>query len=175
MKAKKDIYLRQNTAEQYRKMRDILRNAENPEPLDNPPSKFAWWKVLVILGVFGAILYLLSGIGHASDMKASYYSKASLIKEGTRKAGELQVMANGRVFDENAMTAAAGKQYPLGTRILVTNKANGKSVLVVVTDRIGKRFYNTRIDLSKGAFLRLSSLKAGLLNVSVDKVAVVIK
>lgn len=175
MKTKKDLYLRQNTAEQYRKMRDILRNAENPEPLDNPPSKFAWWKVLVILGVFGYILYFLSGIGHASEMKASYYSKASLVKEGTRKAGERQIMANGRVFDENAMTCATGKQYKLGSRLLVTNKSNGKSVVCLVTDRIGRRFYKTRIDLAKGAFLRLGSLKAGLLNVDVRLVSIKVK
>lgn len=66
MRKVKDIYLRKNTAEQYRKMRDILRNTI-PEPKDPPPKRFSWWKVLAIVAVLGAILYLLSGCAWAND------------------------------------------------------------------------------------------------------------
>lgn len=146
MKRVKDVYLRNNTAEQYRKMRDILRTA-TPEPQDPPPQPMAWWKIALIIGMIGAILCFLGGVGYASEMKASYYSTQSLKKEGTwAKSGG--IMANGHRFDENALTCATGKQYPLGSRLLVTNKANGKSVVCVVSDRISRRFYTTRVDSS---------------------------
>jgi rare lipoprotein A len=173
-KHNEDIYLRTNRKELYKSMRDVLRD-NPPEPLDNNPQGFAWWKIAVVLGVIALLLWVLSGKCWATDMKASYYSKASLIKEGTRKAGEAQIMANGRVFDENALTCATGKQYPLGSRLLVTNKANGKSVICVVTDRISRRFYTTRIDLSRGAFLKLSKLDNGIIDIEVKKISIKVK
>lgn len=104
-------------------------------------------------------------------LTASYFSNASLKAEGTWKHSK-GVMANGMLFDENAYTCATWL-YPLGTTIRVTNNANGKSVLAEVTDRIGKRFAQTRIDLSKAAFATISGqsgLKQGLLQVSVEVV-----
>ncbi len=127
--------------------------------------------IIVICSI--VILVVLSGcVAQADEIKASYYSEASLKKEGTW-AKSHGVMANGRVFDENALTVAT-RLYPLGSHLLVTNLDNGKYVMVVVTDRIGKRFAKTRIDLSKGAFLRLGSLKAGLIPVKVVLVKVVV-
>jgi rare lipoprotein A len=121
------------------------------------------------------IIALILGVSicqsaYAGNMKASWYSVQSLKDEGTW-AYSKGIQANGKRFDETAMTCAAGKQYKLGSRILVTNLANGKSIVVTVTDRIGKRFYNSRIDLSKGAFLRLDSLNKGIINVKIDKVS----
>ena len=103
----------------------------------------------------------------AGQMQASWYSYASLRAEGTWKHGE-QKMANGKRFDENALTAAAGKQYKLGTVLLVTNIRNGKTVRVVVTDRIGRRFSTTRVDLTKRAFQEIGNLKDGLISVNVE-------
>ncbi len=107
---------------------------------------------------------------YAESMKSSWYSEASLKKEGTW-AYSKGIQANGKRFDENAMTCAAGKQYKLGSRLLVTNLANGKSIVVTVTDRIARRFYNSRIDLSITAFSRLDKLSKGIISVNVDKVA----
>ena len=99
-------------------------------------------------------------------IKASWYSAKSLVKEGTRKAGEKQIMANGKEFNENAMTAAC-RLYPLGTKLLITNLQNKKSVVVVVSDRIGKRFAKTRIDLTRAAFRKIAKLEQGIAPITV--------
>lgn len=175
MKSPKDIYLRKNTAEQYRKMRDILRNA-TPEPQDRPPQPLVWWKIAVMFAVFIALCWILSSHAFASEasFKASFYSVASLQREGTFKTSK-GIMANGKPFRDSGLTVATGKQYPLGSMLLVTNQENGKSVLVKVTDRIGKRFRNSRVDLSRGAFSRIASLDKGLINVSVRQVNINVK
>lgn len=122
------------------------------------------WAVLVM-----CLVVLFCGIANAEEVKASWYSEASLIKEGTRASGEPQIMANGKVFNENALTCAC-RLYPLGTMLKITNIENGKSVIVKVTDRIGKRFAKSRIDLSKKAFQNIASLKKGLIKISVEEV-----
>jgi rare lipoprotein A len=129
--------------------------------------------VVILVTLALVVLFFVPSNAEAQTLQASWYSNASLKSEGTWKTSN-GIMANGRVFDENALTCAT-RLYPLGTRLLITNKLNNKSVLVVVTDRIGKRFAKTRIDLSKGAFLRLGSLKAGLIPIKVDKVVIKVK
>ena len=172
-KHNEDIYLRTNRKELYKSMRDVLRD-NPPEPVDPPPQLLEWWRIALIIGIIVLIMVFVSGIGHANEMKASYYSVQSLKKEGTWRVSN-GIMANGKRFDENALTCATGKQYPLGSHLMVTNKSNGKSVVCKVTDRIGKRFYNSRIDLSLGAFKRLDSPTKGLLVVNVQRVAINVK
>jgi len=60
-----------------------------------------------------------------------------------------QTMANGRAFDQWAMTGASVR-FLLGTRVRVTDLQTRKSVVVTVTDRT---LSNSRvlIDLSRGA------------------------
>ncbi len=120
---------------------------------------------LVVMG--GLIFILLTGFCWANTLQGSWYSVQSLKKEGTY-AYSKGVMANGRVFKDSEMTCAT-RLYPLGTKLIITNLDNNKSILVVVTDRIGKRFAKTRIDLSKGAFMRIANIKDGLINISVKR------
>ncbi len=56
--------------------------------------------------------------------------------------------SSGAVFDQNAMTAASAT-LPLGTRVRVTMRDTGASVVVLVNDRMGSR--TAIIDLSRGA------------------------
>lgn len=127
-----------------------------------------------LLLIFWTLIFMFcfKSCAHANTiiikpLKASWYSNASLKKEGTWKHGETK-MANGKRFDENALTCAS-RQYSLGTMVKVKNIANGKSVVCKVTDRIGKRFANSRIDLSKGCFSKIADLKQGIINVLVTK------
>ena len=99
---------------------------------------------------------------------ASWYSIASLKKEGTYKYSK-GVMANGKIFSDNGYTCAT-RLYPLGTYLYVTNIKSNKTVKVKVTDRIGKRFAKTRIDLSKLAFSKLDKLEKGIIQVKVELV-----
>ncbi len=72
--------------------------------------------------------------------------------------------SNGERYDQNAMTAAH-KLLPFGTRLRVTNLANGRSVIVRINDR--GPFVGTRIiDLSKEAARQLNMIGSGTARVS---------
>ena len=77
--------------------------------------------------------------------------------------------ASGETFDMNAMTAAH-RSLPLNCYIRVTNKTNGKSVVVKVNDR-GPFHGNRVLDLSYGAAKKLGITNAGLAKVSIERVA----
>jgi len=119
-----------------------------------------------VLAIGFAISLMFGSIAEAADLTASWYSVASLKKEGTWKHGERK-MANGKRFDENAFTCAT-RLYPLGTCLRVVNQKNGREVRVVVTDRIGARFAKKRIDLSLGAFRVIADPKVGLVPVKIE-------
>ncbi|MEL6738024.1 MAG: septal ring lytic transglycosylase RlpA family protein [Pseudomonadota bacterium] len=90
---------------------------------------------------------------------ASYYGKRF---HGRRTA-------NGERFDMNAMTAAH-KTLPFGTRVLVTNPANGRSVTVRINDR-GPFIRGRAIDLSRAAAEELGIIRRGHARVQLDIVA----
>ncbi|AXE37640.1 Endolytic peptidoglycan transglycosylase RlpA [Acidipropionibacterium virtanenii] len=83
--------------------------------------------------------------------KASYYG------EGSRTA-------NGERFNPSAMTAAH-KTYKFGTKLKVTNRANGRSVVVRINDR-GPYVSGRCLDLSTGAFKKIASTSAGVATVN---------
>ncbi len=93
------------------------------------------------------------GTGQIESCKASFYS------EGQRTA-------NGETFNPNALTAAH-KTLRFNTRVRVTNKANGKSVVVRINDR-GPFVAGRCIDLSRAAFTTIASTSAGVASVSVE-------
>ena len=78
---------------------------------------------------------------------ASYYAARF---EGKRTA-------SGKRFSNKAYTAAH-KKLPFGTKVRVTNEANGKSVVVEITDR-GPFSKVREIDLTKKAFMEIASNK----------------
>lgn len=65
--------------------------------------------------------------------------------------------ASGKRFDNKKLTAAHRK-FPFGTKLRITNEANGKSVIVEVIDR-GPFARGREIDLSKKAFMEITSNK----------------
>lgn len=67
--------------------------------------------------------------------------------------------SSGQVFDQNAMTAAH-PHLPLGSRIRVTLRDTGESVVVTINDRQPPR--GRVIDLSRGAAARLGMLNQGV-------------
>lgn len=73
--------------------------------------------------------------------------------------------ANGERFDMNALTAAH-RTLPLGTQVRVTNRSNGRSVVVRINDRgpyVGRRL----IDLSKASAQAIGV--SGLAKVSIAR------
>ena len=76
--------------------------------------------------------------------------------------------ASGDTFDMNELTAAH-RSLPLNCYIRVTNKDNGKSVVVKVNDR-GPFHGNRVLDLSYGAAKSIGLTNAGTANVSLERV-----
>jgi rare lipoprotein A len=68
--------------------------------------------------------------------------------------------ASGEIFDRHAMTAAH-RNLPFGTKLIVTNRRNGRQVVVTVNDR-GPHRKGRIIDLSPAAASRLGMERAGL-------------
>jgi len=113
--------------------------------------------------------------------KSAYKGKKSRKYSSKRKSGKRysgggmhgkasyywqpQRVASGGWFNPNALTAAH-KTLPFGTRVRVTNKRNGKSVVVRINDR-GPYIKGRIIDLSKRAAGVIGMRAAGVVPVSV--------
>ncbi|GMM92994.1 septal ring lytic transglycosylase RlpA family protein [Qipengyuania sp. MTN3-11] len=67
--------------------------------------------------------------------------------------------ASGEAFDMNAMTAAH-RTLPFGSRVRVTNPANGRTVTVTINDR-GPFHGNRVIDVSRAAATELGLIQRG--------------
>lgn len=137
-----------------------------------PGAKPRFPKAAVIkaVGMMKIIIFtlLISSQAFAQSLTASWYSVQSLKEEGTYKYSK-GIMANGRKFSDFQFTCAS-RDWPLGTTLKVTRADTKTSVVVLVTDRINKRFKGKRIDLSLSAFSRLASLSKGLVKVEVEKI-----
>jgi rare lipoprotein A len=76
--------------------------------------------------------------------------------------------ASGERMNPSAMTAAH-RSLPFGTKVRVTNKHNGKSVVVRINDR-GPFIRGRVIDLSKAAAGRIGMISRGHASICMDKV-----
>lgn len=74
--------------------------------------------------------------------------------------------ANGRVYNQNAMTAAH-RTLPMGTEVRVTNLATHQSAVVTITDR-GPFVRGRVIDLSRAAAIRTGVWRSGVARVRID-------
>ncbi|MFC4909010.1 septal ring lytic transglycosylase RlpA family protein [Actinomadura gamaensis] len=77
--------------------------------------------------------------------------------------GEGQETASGEPFNPNALTAAH-KTLPFGSRVRVTNKNNGESVIVRINDR-GPYVGGRCLDLSTAAMKQVDGMGAGVIPV----------
>jgi rare lipoprotein A len=99
-----------------------------------------------------------SASGHSESGLASYYGN----EFNGRKT------ASGERFDQGKLTAAH-RTLPFGTHVKVTNKQNGRSVVVRVNDR-GPFAKGRIIDLSSSAFKSIAYLGAGVVPVHIQVV-----
>jgi rare lipoprotein A len=111
------------------------------------------------IGIVLAAILLVCG------WRACVYDRATWY--GERERGKL--MANGRPFNPDAMTAASWN-YPLGCKLkLVYGR---KSVVVEVTDRGGARAFlqlGKVVDLSHAAFAKLEKPAVGTIRVKIAR------
>lgn len=94
--------------------------------------------------------------GYDESGVASFYGAAH---QGRRTA-------SGERFDARALTAAH-RRLPFGSRVVVTNLSNERSVIVRITDR-GPHARRRLIDLSRAAAERLGMLDTGTAKVRVQ-------
>ena len=94
--------------------------------------------------------------GHAQDCIASVYAVEDSSQAGT-------ATASGIPLNDNAFTAAH-KEMPLGSKVRVINKSNGKSVVLMTTDR-GPHVKSRCIDVTKAAALALGFSELAPVNV----------
>lgn len=94
--------------------------------------------------------------GYDQSGTASFYGSAH---QGKRTA-------SGERFDQHALTAAH-RRLPFGSRVLVTNLSNDRSVVVRINDR-GPHTRNRLIDLSRAAAEQLGMVGAGTAKVRVQ-------
>ena len=81
--------------------------------------------------------------------------------------------SNGEIFKQRKKTAAH-RTLPFGTKVTVTNLANGRTVKVRVNDR-GPFVKGRMIDLSKRAAKKLDMVNAGVANVEIKYKRVPVK
>jgi rare lipoprotein A len=93
-------------------------------------------------------------------MKATYYANSFQGKHTT----------SGEHYDKDKLTCAHRK-FPFNTLLKITNKDNGKQVIVRVNDR-GPFTRNMDLDLSHAAAAELGMLKAGVKYVQVQVLGV---
>ncbi|MEJ8755524.1 septal ring lytic transglycosylase RlpA family protein [Pontibacter sp. H259] len=108
------------------------------------------------------LLFLLSFSSgntlYTANGKASYYSD--------RMQG--QRTSSGERYDKAKLTAAHFS-LPFNTLVEVTNKSNGKSVIVKINDRMPKSRHSI-IDLSRAAATEIGLIRAGVASVTIKEV-----
>jgi rare lipoprotein A len=86
--------------------------------------------------------------------------------QGEQAAG--RPTASGEPYDPDELTAAS-KIFPIGSTVLVTNPANGKSVKVRINDR-GPHVRGRSLDLSKRAAEELGITEKGVARLKVKRI-----
>jgi rare lipoprotein A len=118
--------------------------------------------VVFLLALYGCSSIPSGGrdnwIGHTESGEASFYADQF----------QNQKTASGERYNHSLKTAAHNK-IPFGSSVKVTNKNNGKSVVVKVNDR-GPFVKGRVIDLSKSAFSSIGNPSSGVINVSIEVV-----
>lgn len=94
-------------------------------------------------------------IGEVESGMASYYGDAF----------HGRTTASGSVYDQYELTAAH-RTLPFGTKVLVANQKNGKTVVVEITDR-GPFKDGRIIDLSTAAAQKIEMIKDGVVPVEI--------
>ena len=111
--------------------------------------------LFVATAVAGVMLAASTSFASTQCGRASWYALSSKTASGER-------------MNPSAMTAAH-RSLPFGTKVKVTNKDNGKSVVVRINDR-GPFIKGRVIDVSKGAARQLGFVGAGHTSICMARV-----
>lgn len=117
---------------------------------------------IIVVFLFGA--FILSGCAalRTPGGDGAVYQRGQASYYATRFDGRRT--ASGERFDSRRLTAAH-RSLPMGSRVRVTNRNNGRTVTVRVNDR-GPHVRGRIIDLSRSAAKRLGMIRSGIAPVS---------
>jgi rare lipoprotein A (peptidoglycan hydrolase) len=104
-------------------------------------------------------------LGEGTHLR-SYFKSLDFKVMGVEKENSLKGTASW--YSSSVKYGAAINDYPLGTRLRVTNLANGKSITVEVVSH-GLIAPDRIIDLTSSAFAQLAPLSVGLIQVEIEK------
>lgn len=134
---------------------------------------------LIAVAIFAALLPLVdgcatTGVGVGGPSPASMsHTMRGLVEEGEASYYSSEFngrrMAGGQIYDEDRLIAAH-RTLPFGTRVRVTNMANGRSVVVTIQDR-GPSIKKRLIDLSERAARDLGFLREGVTRVRLEVIS----
>jgi rare lipoprotein A len=131
---------------------------------------FSFYTVAAMMVLLSATLSVNAYASKNEKKDAAKEEKGSTIQTGMAswygKGFHGKMTANGDVFDLNKFTCASNK-YALGTWLRVTNFRTGKSVVVMVNDRMHPRMKRI-VDLSKGAAREIGMVSNGIIKVQVE-------
>jgi rare lipoprotein A len=146
---------------------------KKPAPLfvNEPPERLEWRRRHSVgaaaIGFALVIVFFASGRVPAPSRGGNAPIQSGLASWYGRDFHGLQT-AQGEPFDMNAYTAAH-LSLPLGTRVRVSNLANGRAVVVRINDR-GPYRRGVIIDLSRRAAGALGMVREGRVPVRVEVV-----
>jgi rare lipoprotein A len=112
-------------------------------------------QVFALATIAGVALSLSAGAASAQCGRASWYALHSKTASGERM--------------NPAAFTAAHRSLPFGTRLKVTNKRNGKAVVVRINDR-GPFIKGRVLDVSKAAARQLGFVGAGHTSVCMARI-----
>lgn len=114
-------------------------------------------KAGIVCALIGAS-FMANSPAHAFKQcgKASWY------------AGPTNTTASGERLRHGANTAAH-KTLPFGSKVRVTNRRNGRSIIVRINDR-GPFIHGRVIDLTKGGAKRLGFINSGVTPVCITRI-----
>lgn len=113
-------------------------------------------------GLFFALLLSLVLVSNSKAHAFKQCGKASWYAGPTNKT------ASGERLRHGANTAAH-KTLPFGSKVRVTNRRNGRSIIVRINDR-GPFIHGRIIDLTRGAASRLGFINSGVTNVCIKRI-----
>jgi len=122
----------------------------------------------MLRSIFTSLTATVLGIAGLAPNAAQAASCTQASHYGVGDGYHGRTTANGERFNAYGLTAAH-KSLPFGTRVRVTNQANGKSVIVRINDD-GPHVYGRSLDLSYGAFSQIASPSQGVASVCYSRV-----
>lgn len=154
--AAKGDYVVKDGMPEYRLSEKELAMLQDAVPTEEPLSRYGNASPYSVLGETYHVM--ASSQGFRQNGRASWYGKKF---HGQRTS-------SGERYDMYKMTAAH-KNLPIPCYVRVTNKENGKSVIVKVNDR--GPFHSDRVmDVSFAAAAKLGMLDNGTANVSIETI-----